>query len=150
MSKSTPDEGFRRICVDIPDSVRCLFAKARELARLCGANSAVEEIEFLSVTMIQACEEQQSEWRRRATTPEAVFRLAVLERDGWRCRLCGTSRTLTCHHVVPRSECRMAGRLDLLVDARNGATLCARCHESVQPVWQQYVERLSNDERPRA
>lgn len=141
---------FRRVCADLPEPVRVLWARAVELARLSGANSTVEAYEVIAVTFEQAMMEPMSEWRRKATAPDAVFRLACLDRDGWRCRLCNTSRTLTVHHVVPRSECRMAGRLDLLVDARNGAVLCNACHERVQPVWQQYVERLSNDNAPAA
>jgi hypothetical protein len=45
----------------------------------------------------------------------------ILERDGWRCQKCGSSRALKVHHLQARS---------LLGDDReeNVTTLCAACH----------------------
>jgi 5-methylcytosine-specific restriction endonuclease McrA len=60
-------------------------------------------------------------WRRT--------RAAALERDGHRCRRCGSPATafdpLHVHHVVPRSE----GGTDAL---SNLVTLCALCHPQVE------------------
>lgn len=51
------------------------------------------------------------------------FRLAVLERDGYRCTRCGhhdrTGRTLVAHHVRPGYA------------AAAGITLCPDCHRDV-------------------
>ncbi|PYU18197.1 MAG: hypothetical protein DMG32_26490 [Acidobacteria bacterium] len=56
--------------------------------------------------------------------PEAYGQLCrkVLERDGWRCQICGRTESLQVHHIQRRS---------LLGDdaAENLITLCARCHQ---------------------
>jgi 5-methylcytosine-specific restriction endonuclease McrA len=46
---------------------------------------------------------------------------AVLERDGWRCRKCGSLENLQIHHKIKRSQ-QGNDSLDNLV------TLCAYCH----------------------
>jgi len=48
----------------------------------------------------------------------------VLERDGWRCQICGTMRHLQVHHLKFRSH---SGE-DL---EENLITLCADCHARV-------------------
>jgi 5-methylcytosine-specific restriction endonuclease McrA len=48
-------------------------------------------------------------------------RLAVLQRDGSRCRMCGTSERLHAHHVIPWIDSK-DDRLTNLV------TLCSSCH----------------------
>ena len=55
------------------------------------------------------------EWRR--------LRLAVFERDGWRCRKCGLARRLECDHVKPL---RQGGAM---WDMENLQTLCVNCHK---------------------
>jgi len=45
----------------------------------------------------------------------------VLERDGWRCRKCGSLENLQIHHKIKRSQ-QGNDSLDNLV------TLCAYCH----------------------
>ncbi len=63
--------------------------------------------------------------RNRATIPPSV-RSAVLERDGFRCRLPGCRRTrfLQIHHVVPR-EAGGDNRVENLV------ALCSGCHHAL-------------------
>jgi len=58
--------------------------------------------------------------------PESYRRLCrkVLERDGWRCQLCGRIVELQVHHVKPRS--RMGD--DAL---QNLIAVCARCHDDL-------------------
>ena len=53
-----------------------------------------------------------------------ALRNQVLERDRWRCQLCGTSNDLHVHHVKSRSR---LGRDTM----RNLITLCVKCHETV-------------------
>jgi 5-methylcytosine-specific restriction endonuclease McrA len=50
-----------------------------------------------------------------------LLRRRVLERDGWRCQDCGSSKNLHIHHLVKRSK---------LGDDVEGnlVTLCASCH----------------------
>ena len=45
----------------------------------------------------------------------------VLERDGWRCQICGSAENLQVHHIVPRS--RLGGDIET-----NLITLCVKCH----------------------
>jgi predicted restriction endonuclease len=48
----------------------------------------------------------------------------VLQRDGWRCQLCGSMQRLQVHHLKFRGH----GGSD---SAENLITLCAACHEQV-------------------
>jgi 5-methylcytosine-specific restriction endonuclease McrA len=55
--------------------------------------------------------------------PEAykALRNQVLERDGWRCQNCGSSKDLHVHHVKARSKLGHD-------ESRNLITLCVVCH----------------------
>ena len=46
----------------------------------------------------------------------------VLERDGWRCQVCGSMQNLQVHHLKFRSQ--SGGDVE-----QNLITLCAECHE---------------------
>ena len=48
----------------------------------------------------------------------------VLERDGWRCQVCGSMQHLQAHHLKLRSQ--SGGDVE-----QNLITLCAACHEQV-------------------
>jgi 5-methylcytosine-specific restriction endonuclease McrA len=48
----------------------------------------------------------------------------VLERDGWRCQVCGRMQHLQVHHLKLRSQ--SGGDVE-----QNLITLCAACHEQV-------------------
>lgn len=48
---------------------------------------------------------------------------AVKERDGYRCKNCGTTEKLHAHHIVPWKE-----DFNLRFDIDNGETLCSTCH----------------------
>jgi 5-methylcytosine-specific restriction endonuclease McrA len=50
------------------------------------------------------------------------LRNRVLERDGWRCQNCGSSKDLHVHHLEKRSKLG-DDALDNLI------TLCANCHQ---------------------
>ena len=52
------------------------------------------------------------------------LRRQVLERDGWRCQLCGSMEGVEVHHIQRRSQ---AGE-DL---EDNLITLCSACHRRV-------------------
>lgn len=58
----------------------------------------------------------------------AVWRAAILHRDGHRCIRCGTEERLHAHHIVPWAD---APELRLHLD--NGLTLCAECHAGEHP-----------------
>lgn len=48
----------------------------------------------------------------------------VLERDGWRCQICGSIQRLQVHHLKFRSHSGSDVKQNLI-------TLCAECHERV-------------------
>ena len=48
----------------------------------------------------------------------------VLERDGWRCQLCGSMQHLQVHHIQPRSQSGSDAEQNLI-------SLCAGCHEEI-------------------
>jgi 5-methylcytosine-specific restriction endonuclease McrA len=50
------------------------------------------------------------------------LRLRVLERDGWRCQICGSMRNLEVHHTQFRSH-QGEDTEDNLI------TLCVQCHK---------------------
>ena len=50
-----------------------------------------------------------------------VLRVRVLDRDGWRCQLCGSSLELQVHHLTFRSRLG-SDTIDNLI------TLCTTCH----------------------
>jgi 5-methylcytosine-specific restriction endonuclease McrA len=58
-------------------------------------------------------------WKKRVSE--------IMERDGHRCRICGTNQGLAdVHHIIKRSQ----GGGD---DADNLMTLCRRCHNAKHP-----------------
>ena len=67
---------------------------------------------------------------------ERSFRAAVLERDGYHCRICGRAvrRTLDhlapdaahVHHIAPRSTAP-----ERKYEASNGLTVCSACHQRI-------------------
>ena len=48
----------------------------------------------------------------------------ILERDGWRCQVCGSMQNLQVHHLKRRSHSGSDVEQNLI-------TLCAECHERV-------------------
>jgi 5-methylcytosine-specific restriction endonuclease McrA len=48
----------------------------------------------------------------------------VLERDGWRCQVCGSMQNLQVHHLKFRSQSGDDVEQNLI-------TLCAECHEQM-------------------
>ena len=70
--------------------------------------------------MQQLCQKRP---RLKLSTEEYnLLRQRVLERDGWRCQNCGSSKDLHLHHQVKRSRLGNDA-LDNLI------TLCALCHK---------------------
>lgn len=65
-------------------------------------------------------------YSRRVTSTKrwAVLRHQILERDGWKCRACGTRRgRLEIDHIRP-----VKSRPEQSFDPDNLQTLCSRCH----------------------
>jgi len=57
-----------------------------------------------------------------------LLRQRVLERDGWRCQNCGSSKYLHVHHQTRRSKLG-DDALDNLI------TLCVTCHQKQHYFW---------------
>ena len=58
----------------------------------------------------------------------SALRRRVLERDGWRCQVCGSSADLQVHHLKSRGRLG-DDKLDNLI------VLCARCHRQQHEGW---------------
>ena len=52
------------------------------------------------------------------------LRLHVLQRDAWRCQVCGSSENLEVHHKEFRSQLGQDSEENLI-------TLCVRCHGGI-------------------
>jgi 5-methylcytosine-specific restriction endonuclease McrA len=52
----------------------------------------------------------------------ARLRREILERDGWRCQNCGSSKNLDVHHIKRRSALGGDAKTNLI-------TLCRECHK---------------------
>ena len=61
--------------------------------------------------------------RVTSTARWQVLRQAILERDGWKCRCCGSLRRLEIDHVKP-----VRTNPELAFDPANCATRCSSCH----------------------
>jgi 5-methylcytosine-specific restriction endonuclease McrA len=53
-----------------------------------------------------------------------ILHRSVLERDGWRCQVCGSLANLEVHHVKPRSQLGNDAEENLI-------TLCWICHRQI-------------------
>jgi 5-methylcytosine-specific restriction endonuclease McrA len=61
---------------------------------------------------------------RLDSTSYGKLQRQVLQRDGWRCQLCGSMQNLQVHHLKFRSQ---AGG----DEEQNLITLCAECHAQI-------------------
>jgi thymidylate synthase ThyX/transposase-like protein len=89
--------------------------------------------------------EKNPQWRGGVTKMAISIRRGVedlrpeiLERDGYRCRLCGSSsKQLDMHHILP-----VWARPDLVLDLDNIATVCHPCHLKIGGREMEYAERF--------
>jgi len=72
---------------------------------------------------------QGGEWTKRVSVTQRgkfrKLRRQVLERDGYTCAMCGSSKKLIIHHITPMKE---DPELKLAYDTNNLITLCSDCH----------------------
>jgi 5-methylcytosine-specific restriction endonuclease McrA len=57
-----------------------------------------------------------------APKPYSMLHREILERDGWRCQMCGCSKNLDVHHMRRRSALGDDAETNLI-------TLCRDCHK---------------------
>lgn len=67
----------------------------------------------------------------RFTKEYTAWRWIVLERDGHKCRICGTGKRLEAHHIIAVSQCPEIALLPM-----NGVTLCRKHHYDNDEAWQ--------------
>jgi len=72
----------------------------------------------------------------RATSEYATWRLAVLDRDGWTCQMCGTDLNVVAHHILSWHDYKR-----YRADVNNGIALCRSCHAIAHGFTQQYRHR---------
>jgi hypothetical protein len=58
-------------------------------------------------------------WKRIAS-----WRSTVIQRDGAKCRDCGSTERIEAHHIIPKSYCLATAFLPM-----NGVALCRKCHQ---------------------
>jgi len=69
----------------------------------------------------------RSELRRPAQVCYATWRKIILERDGFRCCVCGAQeKTMHVHHIKPVKYWP-----ELILDFENGITLCKKHHKAM-------------------
>ncbi len=117
----------------VPDEARQTVQQAMWVAERM-TTSPVEAWESIAQEYLSAHLPAFYEQCRKAKNEEAIFRLEVLCRDEWRCKVCRTSRNLEVHHILTRQECHEEGREELLVDPENGITLCHVHHAEITKV----------------
>ncbi len=61
---------------------------------------------------------------RLAPDEYAALQRKILQRDGWRCQLCGSMRALEIHHLQRRSQSGVDSEDNLV-------TLCSECHRAL-------------------
>ena len=66
----------------------------------------------------------KSQRLRLDSTSYSELHRQVLERDGWRCQMCGSMQHLQVHHLKFRSQSGSDVEQNLI-------TLCAECHARV-------------------
>lgn len=77
-------------------------------------------------------------WRKRPAYKQ--WRQWCLLRDDYHCQMCGETKDLTVHHIIPATICP-----ELKYDIRNGITVCRPCHETKSDVIHQMKPRFWNN-----
>ena len=110
----------------LPEPVRIQIESAIELLKISGkATNDIEALEAMAAAVVH--EELHGllfDAKHHAATHEKMQRWLALFNAGWRCLVCGTSRDLQCHHMIPRSQ----GGED---SETNLAVLCENDHRRV-------------------
>lgn len=78
---------------------------------------------------------------KRITVTEETYN-KVMQRDKYKCRLCGTPFNLNEHHIVYKSENRK-----LINEPTNLIVLCTKCHALVHSnkhLWQPILKEMIN------
>lgn len=98
---------------------------------------------------LAALAQQQADWwfdfwteHRRQRGYEREWRVAVFERDGYRCQRCGAKGNVHAHHREP-----WADRPDLRLDLANGETLCVDCHADEHPEYAPLIRAAGSRRR---
>lgn len=66
--------------------------------------------------------------KKRSPSLSTKWREDVLKRDSRRCRICGATKNLEAHHIIPVAADKDA---KYIYDRNNGITLCHTCHSMI-------------------
>lgn len=67
---------------------------------------------------------ESRDFRTQQSRKFSKWRKAVLQRDGNRCKECGSAKSLEAHHIISLAESKITAFLVM-----NGVTLCRECHK---------------------
>ena len=88
--------------------------------------------------IIEEIERKKKEWgedelneigKEKDLKPEHLWRIEVLKRDNFKCRVCGKSCN-SAHHIYSRKYCQKQAP-ELEWDTRNGISACYECHKKI-------------------
>ena len=109
------DARLRQVKRLLPGDDLCGFSGGGKLDRDSAKGLSMQD------SLNSACLREKRPRRKLDPKKYAIVRTRVLERDGWRCKECGSMESLQVHHMKPRS--RLGG--DVM---QNLITLCVGCH----------------------
>lgn len=72
----------------------------------------------------------------RGSTEYKVWRENVFLRDGFKCVMCGSDKSIQADHIKPFSDFK-----DLRFSVENGRTLCFSCHKGTPTYGNEYARR---------
>ncbi len=75
------------------------------------------------------------------------WRSKCLFRDKWRCRICGSRKKISVHHLEKLESIVKFKQFHLLWDIGNGITLCQSCHNDIHAVEELAKGNLRESER---
>ena len=73
-------------------------------------------------------------WVMDAEEYDKESRRLVVQRDRWRCVVCG-HQAHDIHEIIPRSALPGKQNANILFSEKNRCCLCRKCHASVHTVW---------------
>ena len=115
----------------LPAEVGANFNHALWIAKAMGCTSSVEAFDMVAAEFLSSALPAFKQQAREMSRDEySMTRWEVLNRDGWACTKCGTSKNLHVHHITPRSHYGKKRRAER-DHPDNLATLCHECHEAI-------------------
>ena len=102
--------------------------------------------------IIEEIEKKKNEWKKDEHNENSEnedlkageqWRIAVLTRDNFKCRVCGEVGN-SAHHIYSRKYCQVHNKPNLEWDIRNGVTTCHKCHNEITIDGRKWFEENEN------